>query len=125
MGRAQEGEDDMTPRSAFLIAGAGALSWVVIGLVALLAFALAGCATTARPGGRPAEAVAATLAYCLKTSPWDKAAPLACACVADAEAGCRRRGLPPKCYADGWIDRDREWGSWTMAACRQMQEEKP
>ena len=50
--------------------------------------------------------------------------PLAVRCqtVRDAEARCLRAGLPPRCFADGWSDADRD--GIAVSNCK-TKEEKP
>lgn len=115
----------MTPRAAVAIASAGALSWVVLGFLALLLFALSGCATVRTPRG-----IAMDFATCFEDqtprntrlgSGW----PLVhrCQCLEEADTRCVLAGYPVGCWRDGWVDADHD--SWAVAACRRMQEETP
>jgi hypothetical protein len=87
------------------------LLWALVLAYALLAL---GCVTVPTRAG-----IARDLAAQLDTlSTW----PLStrCQAIRDAERRCIKAGFEPRCFADGWNDRDRD--AWTLAAC---QERKP
>jgi hypothetical protein len=72
--------------------------------------ALLGCAAVPTPAG-----ISYDLKDCLEHT---ARMPLGvrCQCVVDARRRCNEAGLPWKCYADGWNDKDLD--GFTMAACR-------
>jgi hypothetical protein len=94
---------------------------VVLGFVGFLMLLLVfvgflGCATVPTPRG-----IARELDRCLFFRP---AAPLSwrCECVTSAERACAAAGLDGRCFADGWVDADRD--AWTIAACRERRAER-
>ncbi len=97
----------MSTGRLFALAGASGMLWV---LIALLWFAVCGCATTAPTAGGIAADLDRQLVL---LADWPLS--VRCQAVEDAQARCVAAGLPEDCAWDGWHDRDRD--AWTVAAC--------
>lgn len=76
----------------------------------ILAALVFGCA-----GPSPARRIAGDLGRQLdQAAEWPL--PVRCQLIRDAERRCELAGLDARCFADGWVDQDRD--PWTVAACR-------